>query len=164
MEYKLKIYQLIVFLIPTRNIKIMATTNHITTKWLGNMQFESTNPSGLTLNIDAGPDDGGEGKGLRPKALMLSGLAGCSGLDVAALIKKMKLEVDDFHIETIANLTDEHPKFYDAVTIEYHFHGNNLAEKKLQRAVDLSVEKYCGVMEMFRQFAKLEIKTIFHKE
>jgi len=142
----------------------MATTNHITTKWLGNMQFESTNPSGLTLKIDAGPDDGGEGKGLRPKALMLSGLAGCSGLDVAALIKKMKLEVDDFHIETIANLTDEHPKFYDAVTIEYHFHGKDLAEKKLQRAVDLSVEKYCGVMEMFRKFATLEIKTIFHNE
>ena len=142
----------------------MATTNHITTKWLGNMQFKSTNPSGLTLNIDAGPDDGGEGKGLRPKALMLSGLAGCSGLDVASLIKKMKLEVDDFHIETIANLTDEHPKFYDAVTIEYHFHGKNLAEKKLQRAVDLSVEKYCGVMEMFRKFATLEIKTIFHKD
>ncbi|MBU2948431.1 OsmC family protein [Zobellia uliginosa] len=142
----------------------MGTTNHITTKWLGNMQFESTNPSGLTLKIDAGPDDGGEGKGLRPKALMLSGLAGCSGLDVAALIKKMKLEVDDFHIETIANLTDEHPKFYDAVTIEYHFHGKDLAEKKLQRAVDLSVEKYCGVMEMFRKFATLEIKTIFHNE
>ena len=142
----------------------MSTTNHITTKWLGNMQFESTNPSGLNLTIDAGPDDGGEGKGLRPKALMLSGLAGCSGLDVAALIKKMKLEVDDFHIETIANLTDEHPKFYDAVTIEYHFHGKDLAEKKLQRAVDLSVEKYCGVMEMFRQFATLEIKTIFHKD
>ncbi|CAM4114309.1 OsmC family protein [Zobellia nedashkovskayae] len=142
----------------------MGTTNHITTKWLGNMQFESTNPSGLTLKIDAGPDDGGEGKGLRPKALMLSGLAGCSGLDVAALIKKMKLEVDDFHIETIANLTDEHPKFYDAVTIEYHFHGKDLAEKKLQRAVDLSVEKYCGVMQMFRQFATLEIKTIFHKD
>jgi len=142
----------------------MATTNHITTKWLGKMAFESNNPSGLNLTIDAGPDDGGEGKGLRPKALMLSGLAGCSGLDVAGLIKKMKLDVDDFHIETMANLTDEHPKFYDAVTVEYHFHGNNLDEKKLQRAVDLSVEKYCGVMEMFRRFAELKIETIFHNE
>ncbi|SHI43066.1 OsmC family protein [Pseudozobellia thermophila] len=140
----------------------MPTTNHITTKWLGKMAFESTNPSGLNLTIDAGPDVGGEGKGYRPKALMLSSLAGCSGLDVASLIKKMKLEVDDFQIDTIANLTDEHPKFYDAVTVEYHFHGSNLDEKKLQRAVDLSVERYCGVMEMFRQFAKIEIKTIFH--
>jgi putative redox protein len=137
-------------------------TNHITTKWLGGMAFESNNPSGHNLKIDAGPDDGGEGSGLRPKALMLSGLAGCSGLDVASLIKKMKLEVDDFTIETIANLTDEHPKYYDSVVIEYHFYGSNLKEDKLQRAVDLSVEKYCGVMEMFRRFAQLEIKTIFH--
>ncbi len=141
----------------------MGTTNHISTKWKGGMAFESNNPSGLNFTIDASPDDGGEGAGFRPKALMLSSLAGCSGLDVASLIKKMKLEVDDFHIETIANLTDEHPKYYDSVVIEYHFHGNNLNEGKLQRAVDLSVEKYCGVMEMFRRFASLEIKTIFNK-
>ncbi|WBU90535.1 OsmC family protein [Cellulophaga omnivescoria] len=140
----------------------MSTTNHITTKWLGNMAFESNNPSGNNLTIDIAKEDGGDGQGYRPKALMLSGLAGCSGLDVASLMKKMKLDVDEFTIETIANLTDEHPKYYDAVTIEYHFHGSNLDEKKLQRAVDLSVEKYCGVMEMFRRFATLDIKTIFH--
>ena len=141
----------------------MGDTNHISTKWLGNMAFESNNPSGHDLRIDAGPDDGGESSGYRPKALMLSGLAGCSGLDVASLIKKMKLEVDNFHIETIANLTDEHPRYYDTVKIEYHFYGSNVEEKKLQRAVDLSVEKYCGVMEMFRRFAELEIETVFHK-
>ncbi|MGB5667966.1 MAG: OsmC family protein [Maribacter sp.] len=140
----------------------MGTSHKITTKWLGNMAFESNNPSGINLKIDLAKEDGGDGTGFRPKALMLSSLAGCSGLDVASLIKKMKLNVGEFTIETIANLTDEHPKYYDAVTIEYHFYGNNLDEKKLQRAVDLSVEKYCGVMEMFRQFAKLDIKTVFH--
>lgn len=141
----------------------MSTTNQISTKWLGNMAFESNNPSGDSLKIDIAKEDGGDSNGFRPKALMLSSLAGCSGLDVASLMKKMKLQVDEFTIETIANLTDEHPKFYDKVVVEYHFHGENLEEKKLQRAVDLSVEKYCGVMEMFRQFAELEIKTIFHK-
>ncbi|NNG10578.1 MAG: OsmC family protein [Arenibacter sp.] len=139
-------------------------TNQITTKWLGNMAFESNNPSGHNLTIDIAPEDGGDGTGYRPKALMLSSLAGCSGLDIASLIKKMKLEVADFRIETIANLTDEHPKYYDKVSIEYHFTGNNLDEKKLQRAVDLSVEKYCGVMEMFRKFATLEIKTFFNNK
>ena len=83
----------------------MGSTNHITTKWLGGMAFESNNPSGIDLTIDASPEDGGEGKGFRPKALMLSGLAGCSGLDIAMLIKKMKLDVNAFTIETIANLT-----------------------------------------------------------
>lgn len=138
------------------------STHNITTTWKGKMQFESTNPSGETFLINAAAEHGGEGEGLRPKALMLSALAGCSGLDVASLIEKMKLEVADFKIETIANLTDEHPKVYDNVTLDYHFYGENLNEAKLQRAVDLSVEKYCGVMEMFRQFAEVKIKTIFH--
>jgi len=142
----------------------MGATNHITTKWLGNMAFESNNPSGFNFKIDIAKEDGGDSSGMRPKALMLSSLAGCSGLDVASLIKKMKLDVEEFTIETIANLTDEHPKFYDKVVIEYHFHGKNLEEKKLQKAVDLSIEKYCGVMEMFRRFAALDVKTVFHNK
>ncbi len=137
--------------------------HNVTTTWKGKMQFESTNPSGETVLINAGEENGGEGAGLRPKAMMLSALAGCSGLDVASLIEKMKLEVEDFKIETSANLTEEHPKIYDQVTVEYHFYGANLNEAKLQRAVDLSVEKYCGVMEMFRKFATVEVKTFFHK-
>ena len=75
----------------------------------------------------------------------------------------MKLDVANFKIEIEANLTEEHPKFYDKVAMRFHFYGGNLNEKKLQRAVDLSVETYCGVMEMFRQFATLTIETHFHK-
>ena len=71
--------------------------------------------SGETLLINAGAENGGEGAGLRPKAMMLASLAGCSGLDIASLIEKMKLEVDDFKIETNANLTEEHPKLYDDI-------------------------------------------------
>ncbi|MGI9546666.1 MAG: OsmC family protein [Flavobacteriaceae bacterium] len=140
----------------------MANTNHISTNWLGNMAFESNNASGISLRIDAGPDSGGDGNGYRPKSLMLSSLAGCSGLDVASLIKKMKLEVEKFHIETIGSLTEEHPMYYNKVIVEYHFYGTSLNESKLQRAVDLSIEKYCGVTEMFRRFAELEFKTIFN--
>lgn len=138
-------------------------TNHISTKWVGGMAFESNNPSGLDLRIDASPEDGGEGKGYRPKALMLTSLAGCSGLDVVSLIEKMKLEVDTFHIEIFAELTKEHPKYYHKVHLEYHFYGKNLDEKKLQRAVNLSVEKYCGVMEMFRRFAEISTENVYHR-
>jgi len=138
-------------------------TNHITTTWLGGMKFESTNPSGNNLFIEATPESGEQAEGLRPKALMLSALAGCSGLDVASLIKKMKLDVDDFKIEIAAELTEEDPKYYHKVDVNFHFFGHNLNEKKLQRAVDLSVEKYCGVMEMFRQFSEIKVETHFHK-
>lgn len=139
----------------------MANTTTVVTTWKKNMQFHSTNPAG-ELNIDASPEDGGDGEGLRPKALMLSALAGCSGLDVASLMKKMKLAVDDFKIDITAQLTDEHPKYYHKVKVEYHFYGSNLDQKKLDKAVNLSVEKYCGVMEMFRKFASLDIQTIYH--
>ena len=100
--------------------------NHITTKWLGNMRFESTNPSGHNLFIDAGPENGGKGEGYRPKALMLSGLAGCSGLDVASLIKKMKLKVDDFQIDIDAILTETDPKNYDKVVMKINLYGTDL--------------------------------------
>ena len=140
----------------------MASTNHIITRWLGDMAFDSTNPSGHTLRIDASPEDGGEGAGLRPKALMLSALAGCSGLDIAGMIRKMKLEVNSFSIETIGTLSESSPQTYERVRVEFHFHGKHLDHKKLQRAVDLSVEKYCGVIAMFRNFAALEFETVFH--
>lgn len=142
----------------------MRTTNEVITQWQGNMAFESTNPSGNTLTIDASEDDGGKDQGYRPKALMLSSIAGCSGLDVAMLIKKMKLEVDDFRIDITGSLTEEHPKYYDQVEVTYHFFGDSLQEKKLLRAVDLSVTKYCGVMEMFRRFATITINTKFHSK
>ena len=138
------------------------SSHKITTTWKGNMQFESTNPGG-SLTIDAAEEVGGTNNGLRPKALMLSALSGCSGLDVASLIKKMRLEVTDFNIVTEGFLTDTEPQVYDKVTVTYHFYGTNLNEEKLNRAVELSVEKYCGVMAMFRSFADVKIDTVFHK-
>ncbi|MBC8757013.1 OsmC family protein [Kordia sp. YSTF-M3] len=135
----------------------------VTTQWKGNMLFESDNPSGHNVLIDTSPENGGNNDGLGPKALMLSSLAGCSGLDVVSIMNKMKVTVDDFKMDVVGELTDEHPKYYHSVKLDYHFYGADLDEKKLQRAVDLSVETYCGVMEMFRRFAKLEINTYFHK-
>jgi putative redox protein len=133
----------------------------INTVWKGNMQLETENPGGKFM-IDASPDDGGQGDGFRPKALMLSALAGCSGLDIAMLIKKMRLSVDNFEIKTKANLTDEHPKYYDKVWVSYHFYGKDLDRDKLQKIVDLSVDKYCGVMEMFRKFADVSVEVVLH--
>ena len=138
-------------------------SNTITTLWKENMVFESDNPSGETLFMDA-PDEGIENKGLRPKALMLSSLAGCSGLDVVSLLKKMRAEVNDFKMVVHGELTEEHPKYYHKVVIEYHFYGNDLQEDKINKAVKLSVDQYCGVMEMFRQFAKVSTEVYLHKQ
>jgi putative redox protein len=138
-------------------------TNVVKTTWKENMQFESNNPSGLNLTMDAGKESGGEGKGYRPKALMLASLAGCSGLDVVSLLKKMRAEAEEFKIDITAELTEEHPKFYKKVKVDYHFTGSDLKEEKIKKAVDLSVEKYCGVMEMFRQFAEVKTEIFLHE-
>lgn len=138
-------------------------TNTVTTVWKENMHFESDNPSGITFSIDA-PQDGSDGVGLRPKAMMLSSLAGCSGLDVVSLLKKMRADVDDFKMIVHGELTDEHPKYYHKVALEYHFYGSDLKEDKINKAVDLSIEKYCGVMEMFRRFADVTTEVYLHEQ
>ena len=140
------------------------TTNTVTTVWKENMQFESDNPSGHSVTIDTSPEHGGQSMGLAPKAMMLSSLAGCSGLDVVSLLKKMRAEVEEFKMVVHGELTDEHPKFYHKVTVEYHFYGADLLQDKIQKAVNLSVERYCGVMEMFRQFADVTTEVYLHEQ
>ena len=134
----------------------------ITTHWKDGLIFESDNPSGKTVVMDTNIDGQDERYGLSPKAMMLSSLAGCSALDVISTLEKMKSPIDDFKIEISGELTDEHPRYYHSVVVDYHFYGTDLNKKKCERAVELSVEKYCGVMEMFRQFAKVETNNHFH--
>jgi putative redox protein len=137
--------------------------NIITTVWTEKSQFESDNPSGYKFTMFDKSQDNGAVVGFAPKALMLSSLAGCSGLDVVSLLQKMRAEVADFKIEVTAELTDEDPKFYNKVKVDYHFSDSNLQPEKIQKAVNLSVTKYCGVMEMFRQFADVEIEIFLHE-
>ena len=134
-------------------------TNTVITNWKkGTTEFECINPNGVSTIL--GSTSEGEEKIASPKAIMLGSLAVCSGLDIVAILKKMRVELDDFKINTVASLTEEHPKYYDNVTVEYHFFGKNLDNEKIEKAVDLSVTRYCGVMEMFRRFSKVntEIK------
>jgi len=138
--------------------------NLVTTKWTQKSQFETDNPSGYKFTMFDKSQDNGDVVGFAPKALMLSSLAGCSGLDVVSLLEKMRAVVADFYIEVTGELTDEHPKYYHKVKVDYHFSDVNLQEDKIQKAVNLSVTKYCGVMEMFRRFATVETEIHLHKK
>lgn len=138
-------------------------SNKVTTIWKGGMQFESDNPSGKTVMMDTNVKGSDERFGLSPKAMMLSSLAGCSGIDIVSILEKMKVTDYELKMEMIGELTDEHPKYYHTVTANYHFTGKSMNESKFKKAVNLSVEKYCGVMEMFRRFATIHINIYFHK-
>ena len=137
--------------------------NIVTTVWKERMHFESDNPSGHKMTVyDASAEDGTT-VGFGPKALMLTSLAGCTGLDVVSLLNKMRAMVDDFKIIVTGELTEEHPKHYNKVKVDYHFYGSDFDEKKILKAVNLSVDKYCGVMEMFRQFATITTEIHYHE-
>ncbi len=136
----------------------------ITTQWKGGLTFESNNPSGKTVLMDTNIEGKDQRFGLSPKAMMLSSLAGCSALDVISILDKMKITVADFKIDVSGELTEEHPKYYHTVSVTYHFFGADLNRSKCEKAVQLSVEKYCGVMEMFRQFATVKTTIQFHED
>jgi|TARA_B100001146_G_scaffold51690_1_gene45080 putative redox protein len=136
-------------------------TNKVITKWTEGMSFETISPNGISLRLGSSLEGDSE-KIASPKALMLSSLAVCSGIDVVSILEKMKIELKEFKINTVGSLTQEHPKYYNKVSVEYHFYGDQLDKEKINKAVNLSVTKYCGVMEMFRSFAEITTEIYYN--
>ena len=118
--------------------------------YLENMAFEAE-VDGHKMIIDATEAVGGENRGPRPKPLMLTALAGCTGMDVVAILKKMRIDFEDFNVTVEGDLTDEHPKQFSKMNVIYSFKGKDLPLDKLQKAVNLSEERYCGVSAMYKK-------------
>lgn len=125
------------------------TAHSIKTVWKENNVF-STDIDGHEITIDLGEDQGGQNRGPRPKKLLLASAAGCTGLDVIEMLRKMRVEVKSFDIYIDAELSDEHPKQYTSLKLVYEFEGEDLPENKIERAVKLSFENYCGVLAMYK--------------
>lgn len=127
--------------------------HNVTCTWLENMAFE-TDVAGHKLILDANEEAGGEDRGPRPKPLVLSALAGCTGMDVIYILKKMKIEPSHFHMRVEGNVTEEHPKQYDKIHLVYEFkQSDDLNKDKIKTAVELSQEKYCGVSSLLKKGA-----------
>jgi putative redox protein len=123
-------------------------------RWTGELAFV-TEIDGHKLTLDAAEEAGGQNLGMRPKKLMLTALAGCTGMDVISILKKMKIVPDEFNVRVDGNVTEEHPKQYDSMHIIYEFKGDNLPEDKLIKAIELSQEKYCGVSALYKKAIKV---------
>ncbi|MPL93193.1 Protein YhfA [bioreactor metagenome] len=119
-------------------------------KWIGKMAFEAE-VSGHKLIMDAPDAAGGEDQGPRPKELMMAALLGCTGMDVVSILDKMRVEYDSLDIRIESELTEENPKHYSAMHIIYSFRGKDLPMDKLEKAVMLSQDKYCGVSVVYRK-------------
>ena len=129
--------------------------------WDEKMRF-STSLNGHELILDVDESAGGEDKGPRPKQLMLVALGGCTGMDVISILRKMKVDVDEFHVRVEGELTTEHPRQYHRIHTIYEFRGTDLPMDKLEKAVNLSEERYCGVSAVYKRVLKMtsEIKII----
>jgi putative redox protein len=125
--------------------------------WQSNMAFEAS-VNGHKIIMDADISVGGQDQGPRPKILLLAGLGGCTGMDVVSILGKMKIVPEKFWMEISAELTDEHPKVYNQIKLVYCFKGLDLPMDKLEKAVNLSKERYCGVSAMLSKTAEMDIE------
>ncbi|UOE77949.1 OsmC family protein [Parageobacillus thermoglucosidasius] len=115
-----------------------------TVTWNGQMSFTGMSASGVQIPIDASKEAGGQDSGARPMELLLHGLAGCTGIDVIAILTKMRLEVRSFYMEVEGTRASDPPKRFTDIHLHYVFEGD-LPEDKVVRAIRLSKEKYCSV-------------------
>jgi len=129
-------------------------------EWQGKMRFVGEGPGENEVVMDAPGAVGGENDGFRPKALLLNGLAGCTAMDVLSILRKMRCEPEAFRVEVSAEETEEHPKVFTAFHLTYYIKGEVPVEK-LEKAINLSQERYCGVTEMFRHFASVSHEYVY---
>ncbi len=139
----------------------MATTK-IDLNWKSKMAFDA-HINGHVIPLDADERVGGMDIGPRPKPLILVALGGCTGMDVVSILGKMRVVPDDFNVSVSGELTEEHPKYFNKIHITYSFKGKDLPLDKLEKAVTLSQEQYCGVTAMLNKVAEITHEIIIEE-
>lgn len=131
--------------------------------WKGGMQFDAQ-VGDHVITLDASEELGGMNLGARPKPLLLVALAGCTGMDIASLARKMRVEFDKIEIEADAEKNDEIPAVYTSMTLIYRFEGKGIDPSKPLKMVNLSQERYCGVANMLRTVAPIGFEVYLNGE
>lgn len=131
--------------------------------WHEGMRF-TTQLDGFELILDAATDNGGTNLGPRPKGLLLASLAGCTGMDVISILKKMKITPTRFEVFVDGSLTEEHPRRFTEITVDYRFEGSDLDGEKILKAITLSEERYCGVSASLKPQVKISHRLFINNE
>ncbi|OLS33681.1 OsmC family protein [Bacillus sp. MRMR6] len=116
----------------------------LSVKWNGDMAFSGVAPSGHEIKMDAAAEVGGQNTGPRPTELLLNAVAGCTGIDIISILKKMRIEVTGFQMDVKGERADDHPKKFTHIHVHYALEGD-LPEEKVVRAIKLSKDTYCSV-------------------
>ena len=152
----LKIYSITTYI-------IMSDKHSIKTSWKGGLAFEA-DINGHKLTMDAPVEGGGQNSGPGPKKLQLVALSGCTGMDVVSILQKMRVDFTALDIEVQGDVTDEHPKHYEKMHVIYTITGKNLPMDKLEKAVKMSEETYCGVGALYRKAIEVTSEIIVIEE
>lgn len=124
-------------------------------KWLDNMSFVGESGSGHSVVMDGPPEFGGRNLGIRPMEMLLLGLGGCASFDIVSMLKKGKQDLVDCEVEISAERADTEPKVFTKIHLHFLVSGNNLSEKRVARAIELSAEKYCSASIMLGKTAEI---------
>ncbi len=119
-------------------------------KWIGHMSFVAETGSGHSVVMDGPPDHGGRDLAARPMEMVLVGLGGCSTFDVVDILKKSRQSIQGCELEIEAKRADAIPAVFTKIHLHFIVTGTDLNENQIKRAVKLSMEKYCSVVEMLR--------------
>jgi putative redox protein len=132
--------------------------------WKGGMAFTGTiDSSGYLIPLDSSKAVGGRELGFRPIQLFAVGLVGCTGMDVISILQKKRVEVTDFEVSAEIERAEEHPKVFTKILLIYKVTGKNIDRKDVERAVDLSENKYCPAQAMLDQVAEISHKIIIEE-
>jgi len=133
--------------------------------WQGDMSFIGTADTGFEVRMDSGESSGGHNSGFRPTELLAMGTAGCTGMDVISILKKKHANVTAFEVRVHVEQADTYPHVFTRMQIEYVVTGKNIKDVDVERAVDLSKQKYCPCIGMFKQIMEIEyLITILEAE
>jgi putative redox protein len=119
------------------------------------MCFEAETGSGHQLILDAAEQHGGEDRGPRPMEMLLVALATCAGMDILAILKKKRQEISGYEVGVLGTRTEEHPRIFVEIVVEHIFTGHAIQTQAVQRAIDLTEERYCGASAILRKSANL---------
>jgi len=132
-------------------------------EWKNDMLFEGTTPNGHKVLMDTVMEHGGNDSAATPMQLVLIALGGCTGMDVIAILRKMKDLPKSFYMEIDSERAPDHPKVYKKTRIKYVFVGD-VKEENVKRAIELSQTKYCSVSAILRGVGEVEYSYEIKKE
>lgn len=127
------------------------------------IHFQGENSKGLTVDIDGSERVGGKGKGVSPMEMVLMATAGCSSIDIHVILKKMRQEIEDLQVHVEGERVDAVPAVFKTITMHYAFKGD-LKPEKVQKAVNMSLDKYCSVSKMLEHSVKIKHKISINGE